>query len=175
MTAALDRECPGDLGKNCDECSDISRTGAVLAEKAPDSGQKVVGVLQCPMIAPGYTAPVCTDMVSQNRPGEPCQAVAFLDHDTKRQGSRHSTERDLFPDQLDGIAILDDDGTENAEGRSSADPRLPRFVALPATEMQEAAQNHLIPFLRRLCSDGAAQRKRMTSARYEIPTGRLQI
>lgn len=82
-------------------------------------------------------------------------------------------ERDLFPDQLDRIAILDDDGNKISEGRSYADLRWPRFVALPAAEMQEAAENHLIPFLRRLGSDGAPLRKHMASARYEIPTGRL--
>jgi type I restriction enzyme M protein len=39
--------------------------------------------------------------------------------------------------------------------------------------MQEVAENHLIPFLRLLGSDGAPLRKHMASARYEIPTGRL--
>jgi type I restriction enzyme M protein len=82
-------------------------------------------------------------------------------------------ERDLFPDELDSIAILADDGKKVAEGRSYADLRWPRFVALPAADMQEAAENHLIPFLRRLGSDGAPLRKHMASARYEIPTGRL--
>lgn len=93
----------------------------------------------------------------------------------ERQARARGTvlERDLFPDQLDGIAILDENGEKIADGRSYADLRWPRFVALPAAEMQEAAQNHLIPFLRRLGSDGAPLRKHMASARYEIPTGRL--
>lgn len=93
----------------------------------------------------------------------------------ERQARARGTalERDLFPDQLDGIAILDDEGKKVAEGRSCADLRWPRFVALPAAKMQEAAQNHLIPFLRCLGSDGAPLRKHMASARYEIPTGRL--
>ncbi|MSU90602.1 N-6 DNA methylase [Rhodobacteraceae bacterium 2CG4] len=93
----------------------------------------------------------------------------------ERQARARGTalERDLFPDQLDGIAIFDDGGNKIAEGRSYADLRWPRFVALPAAEMQEAAENHLIPFLRRLGSDGAPLRKHMASARYEIPTGRL--
>lgn len=93
----------------------------------------------------------------------------------ERQARARGTalERELFPDQLDGIAILNESGEKIADGRSYADLRWPRFVALPAAEMQEAAQNHLIPFLRRLGSDGAPLRKHMASARYEIPTGRL--
>ncbi|WP_102107478.1 HsdM family class I SAM-dependent methyltransferase [Oceaniglobus roseus] len=93
----------------------------------------------------------------------------------ERQARARGTalERDLFPDELDGIAILDEEGKKIAEGRSYADLRWPRFVSLSAAEMQEAAQNHLIPFLRRLGSDGAPLRKHMASARYEIPTGRL--
>ncbi|MBM2323036.1 HsdM family class I SAM-dependent methyltransferase [Marivita cryptomonadis] len=82
-------------------------------------------------------------------------------------------ERDLFPDDLDGIPIVDDQGVKVADGRAYSDLRWPRFTTLPPAEMQEAAENHLIPFLRRLGSDGAPLRKHMASARYEIPTGRL--
>lgn len=39
--------------------------------------------------------------------------------------------------------------------------------------MQEAAENHLVAFLRRLGSEGSPLRKHMASARYEIPTARL--
>lgn len=38
--------------------------------------------------------------------------------------------------------------------------------------MQAAAGKHLIPFLRRLGSEGAPLRKHMSSASYEIPTDR---
>lgn len=82
-------------------------------------------------------------------------------------------ERDLFPSDHDGIPIVDDKGVKIADGRPYADLRWPRFATLPPAEMQEAAENHLIPFLRRLGSDGAPLRKHMASARYDIPTGRL--
>ena len=82
-------------------------------------------------------------------------------------------ERNLFPDEIDSIPIVDADGNKVANGRSYADLRWPRFTTLPPADMQEAAENHLIPFLRRLGSDGAPLRKHMASARYEIPTGRL--
>lgn len=82
-------------------------------------------------------------------------------------------ERDLFPDDLDGIPIVDEQGEKIADGRAYSDLRWPRFTTLPPADMQEAAENHLIPFLRRLGSDGAPLRKHMASARYEIPTGRL--
>lgn len=43
----------------------------------------------------------------------------------ERQARARNTalERDLFPDQLDGIAILDDEGNKIAEGRAYADLR----------------------------------------------------
>lgn len=82
-------------------------------------------------------------------------------------------ERNLFPDDHDGIPIVDDKGDKVADGRPFADLRWTRFATLPPAEMQEAAENHLIPFLRRLGSDGAPLRKHMASARYEIPTARL--
>ena len=93
----------------------------------------------------------------------------------ERQARARGTqvERDLFPNELDGIPIVDEAGSKIADGRSFADLRWPRFAALPPAEMQEAAENHLIPFLRRLGSDGSPLRKHMASARYEIPTGRL--
>jgi type I restriction enzyme M protein len=93
----------------------------------------------------------------------------------ERQARARGTkiERNLFPDELDGIPIVDETGNKIADGRSFADLRWPRFTRLPPTEMQEAAENHLVPFLRRLGSDGAPLRKHMASARYEIPTGRL--
>lgn len=68
---------------------------------------------------------------------------------------------------------MDEHGTKVADGRPFADLRWFRFATLPPAEMQEAAENHLIPFLRRLGSDGAPLRKHMGSARYEIPTARL--
>ncbi|WP_353472496.1 class I SAM-dependent DNA methyltransferase [Salipiger sp. H15] len=82
-------------------------------------------------------------------------------------------ERDLFPPDLDGIPVVSEGGEKVAEGRPYSDLRWPRFTTLPPAEMQEAAENHLVPFLRRLGSDGAPLRKHMASARYEIPTGRL--
>ena len=82
-------------------------------------------------------------------------------------------ERNLFPEGHDGIPIVDENGEKIADGRPFIDLRWARFATLPPTEMQEAAENHLIPFLRRLGSDGAPLRKHMASARYEIPTGRL--
>ena len=93
----------------------------------------------------------------------------------ERQARARGTEieRNLFPDEPDGIPVVDDAGSKIADGRSLADLRWPRFTTLPPAEMQEAAENHLIPFLRRLGSDGAPLRKHMASARYEIPTGRL--
>ncbi len=93
----------------------------------------------------------------------------------ERQARARGTEidRNLFPDELDGIPIVDDSGKKIADGRPFADLRWPRFTTLPPAEMQEAAENHLIPFLRRLGSEGAPLRKHMASARYEIPTGRL--
>lgn len=82
-------------------------------------------------------------------------------------------ERSLFPDGNDSISIMDENGTKVADGRPFADLRWTRFANLPPAEMQEAAENHLVPFLRRLGSDGAPLRKHMAGARYEIPTARL--
>ncbi len=93
----------------------------------------------------------------------------------ERQARARGTEieRNLFPDEPDDIPVVDDQGKKVSNGRSLADLRWPRFATLPPAEMHEAAENHLIPFLRRLGSDGAPLRKHMASARYEIPTGRL--
>ncbi|TPE53928.1 HsdM family class I SAM-dependent methyltransferase [Amaricoccus solimangrovi] len=93
----------------------------------------------------------------------------------ERQARARGTalERDLFPDNHDSIPIVDEQGEKVADGRPYGDLRWSRFATLPPAEMQEAAENHLIPFLRRLGSDGAPLRKHMASARYEIPTARL--
>jgi len=93
----------------------------------------------------------------------------------ERQARARQTEvvKDLFPDGHDSIPIIGDDGVPIADGRPFADLRWARFATLPAADMQEAAENHLVPFLRRIGSDGAPLRKHMASARYEIPTGRL--
>lgn len=56
----------------------------------------------------------------------------------ERQARARGTpvERDLFPDQLDAIPVVDKEGNKVAEGRSYADLRWPRFVTLPPAEMQ---------------------------------------
>ncbi|TFL18464.1 HsdM family class I SAM-dependent methyltransferase [Jannaschia formosa] len=93
----------------------------------------------------------------------------------ERQARARGTaiERNLFPDGHDGIPIVGENGEKVADGRPFTDLRWARFATLAPADMQEAAENHLIPFLRRLGSDGAPLRKHMASARYEIPTGRL--
>ncbi|MEB3422129.1 class I SAM-dependent DNA methyltransferase [Salipiger marinus] len=93
----------------------------------------------------------------------------------ERQARARGTriERNLFPEGHDSIPIVDEVGAKIADGRPYADLRWTRFATLPPAEMQEAAENHLVPFLRRLGSDGAPLRKHMAGTRYEIPTGRL--
>ena len=77
----------------------------------------------------------------------------------------------IFPEGHDGIPILDARGEETAPGRPFADLRWKAFVALPPEGMQEAAENHLVPFLRRLGTEGSALRKHMAGVRFEIPSG----
>jgi type I restriction enzyme M protein len=92
----------------------------------------------------------------------------------ERQARASGTEvKRIFPEGRDAIPILDGQGREVAPGRDYADLRWTRFVALPADDMQEAAENHLIPFLRQIGTDGSALRKHMAGVRYEIPTGRV--
>ena len=98
-------------------------------------------------------------------------AQTLAERQARARGTK--VERNLFTDVLDDIPVVDDSGNKIADGRPLADLRWPRFATLPPAEMQEAAENHLIPFLRRLGSDGAPLRKHMASARYEIPTARL--
>ena len=83
------------------------------------------------------------------------------------------TVRRIFPEGTDTIAIVDAEGRETAPGRPYADLRWTRFASLPADEMQEAAENHLVPFLRRLGTEGSALRRHMSGVRYEIPTARV--
>ncbi len=76
----------------------------------------------------------------------------------ERQARARGTplRRDLFPKDHDSIPIVDENGKKVADGRPYADLRWPRFATLPPpADMQEAPENHLIPFLRRLGSDGA--------------------
>src|SRR6056297_1159860 len=54
----------------------------------------------------------------------------------ERQARARGTEieRNLFPDELDGIPVVDDAGNKIADGRSLADLRWPRFATLPPAE-----------------------------------------
>ena len=85
--------------------------------------------------------------------------------------ARGTTAARIFPEGDDGIPILDARGEEIAPGRPFADLRWKAFVALPPESMQEAAENHLVPFLRRLGTEGSALRKHMAGVRFEIPSG----
>lgn len=77
----------------------------------------------------------------------------------------------IFPEGHDGIPVLDAEGEEVAPGRAYADLRWRNFVALPPANMQEAAEAHLVPFLRLRGADGSALRKHMAGVRFEIPSG----
>lgn len=77
----------------------------------------------------------------------------------------------IFPEGHDGIPVLGADGREAAPGRPYADLRWRNFVALPPVDMQEAAETHLVPFLRLRGSDGSALRQHMAGVRFEIPSG----
>ena len=86
-----------------------------------------------------------------------------------------AVERVIFPEGTDDIPVLDEEGEKIAKGRAYADLRWTKFRSLEPRDMQEAAENHLVPFLRRIGSEGSPLRRHMAGVRYEIPTARLRV